>query len=309
MAAHGIMFHHFYDAVHPRGQGAISAGEFADMLEFLGRGRFLPAREWLRRAIEGSLGDDDLCLTFDDALRCQYDIALPVLERHGLTAFWFVYSSVFEGAAERLEVYRYFRTTRFATVDDFYASFDRAAQASPHAAEVRAALDDFVAARYLPGFPFYTDGDRRFRYLRDIVLGPERYAAIMDAMIAAAGLDVEPLAKLLWMDDECLRDLDARGHVVGLHSYTHPTRMAGLPPHRQREEYVRNHQHVLRVLGKPPRTVAHPTNSYSAATLGILRGLGIEMGFRANMAPAGRSALELPREDHANLLKTMRCRV
>ncbi len=45
-----------------------------------------------RRASEGSLGDNDLCWTpGHDGLRCQFDIAFPVLRDSGITAFWFVY--------------------------------------------------------------------------------------------------------------------------------------------------------------------------------------------------------------------------
>ena len=87
---HGVMFHHFFDARHPAGQGAISAGQLADLIAFLGRDRILPAAEWQRQAEAGTLAPDALCLTFDDNLRCQYDVALPVLRDEGLTAFWFV---------------------------------------------------------------------------------------------------------------------------------------------------------------------------------------------------------------------------
>ncbi len=128
MAAYGIMFNHFHDDRHPRGQGAISAAEFARMLDHIGRERILPAEEWMRRSIAGELGESDICLTFDDALRCQYDIAVPVLRELGLTAFWFFYASVFEGNVEPLEVYRHFRTTQFASMDAFYEQFSAAAE-------------------------------------------------------------------------------------------------------------------------------------------------------------------------------------
>src|SRR5581483_28390 len=114
------------------GQGAISADQFADLLTALGPDRILPADAWIERTTTGRLRDGDLCLTFDDALRCQYDIALPVLKQFGLTAFWFIYSSVFEGRIEPLEVFRYFRTVAFPEIGDFYRAFDAACAASEH---------------------------------------------------------------------------------------------------------------------------------------------------------------------------------
>ena len=83
---HGIMFHHFCGGVHPQGQGAITAEELADLIEFVGPRRILPAEVWLVRCAGGTLRDGDVCLTLDDNLRCQYDIALPVLQAGDLVA-------------------------------------------------------------------------------------------------------------------------------------------------------------------------------------------------------------------------------
>ncbi|MBN1490929.1 MAG: polysaccharide deacetylase family protein [Phycisphaerae bacterium] len=302
---HGVMFHHFCDARHPAGQGAISAEQFADMIAFLGRDRILPAAEWQHRAEADTLPPDALCLTFDDNLRCQYDVALPVLRDHSLTAFWFVCTSVLDGAIEPLEVYRAFRTVHFESVETFYADFFAAADRSEFAAELAEAIERFDPGNYLAEFPFYTDADRRFRFVRDRVLGPRRYNALMDRMIAERGLDVRDLAANLWMNDDCIRRLHADGHVIGLHSHTHPTRIEDLSPEEQEREYRLNAEALTKRLGDAPTTVSHPCNSYNAETLRILRDLGVRLGFRANMAPGYTSALEYPREDHANVLKEM----
>jgi len=127
MPSHGVMFHHFHDSLHPAGQGSISADELTRMIESIGPQRILPAREFLWRANRNQLPPDAICLTFDDNLHCQYDIARPVLDRFALTGFWFVYTSVLQGNVEPLEIYRHFRMTQFESVDAFYgAFFDRA---------------------------------------------------------------------------------------------------------------------------------------------------------------------------------------
>ena len=71
----------------------------------------------------------------------------------------------------------------------------------------------------------------------------------------------------------------------------------------QRYEYKSNHAHLTSLLGEPPAVVSHPCNSYNQTTLRILRSLGVKVGFRANMAIGFSSELELPREDHANLVR------
>lgn len=308
MPPHGIMFHHFHDDRHPAGQGSLSADDLADMIRFLGPKQILPAREWLIRALTDTLYDGKLCLTFDDNLRCQYDVAAPVLRNFGLTAFWFVPTSVMQGKLERLELYRLFRVKCFEQVDDFYEAFFRALATSKHAEPVERALRQFQPGTYLAEFPFYSEADRRFRYVRDEVLGPDRYNRIMDALIGSMGIELDELARELWMDSDCLRHLYADGHVIGLHTHTHPTRVAYLHPQMQFREYRDNYMFLMELLGEPPVAMSHPCNSYNAYTLGILWRLGIKLGFRANMTQRQHGALEFPREDHTNVFREMqRC--
>ncbi|MSO65788.1 MAG: polysaccharide deacetylase family protein [Alphaproteobacteria bacterium] len=305
MPAHALMFHHFHGGAHPKVQGAITADVLDRLIATLRKGSPLGATEWLDKATRGALEPDDVCLSFDDALRCQFDIALPVLEAHGLVAFWFVYTGVMEGDIQRLEIYRYFCNTAFPDMDAFYSAFDRALLAGPHADRALRELERFDAAAYLAEFPFYTPADRRFRFLRGDVLGPAHYEAVMDGMIAGAGLELTVLARDLWLTDDHLCDLADRGHVVGLHSHSHPTRIAALSAADQRREYGANHVHLRQALGRGPVVMADPSNSYNDETLGILRDLGVVAGFRASMAPVGGGALECPREDHTLALSRL----
>src|SRR5262245_4287525 len=132
MPAHGVMFHHFHDSIHPAGQGSISAEQLTGIIESIGPERIIPARDFLLCARNKALGQGAVCLTFDDNLRCQYDVARPVLDHYGLTAFWFVYTSVLQGNIEPLEVYRHFRMTQFASVDAFYEAFFDTLRQSEH---------------------------------------------------------------------------------------------------------------------------------------------------------------------------------
>lgn len=298
----GVMFHHFRDAGrHPAGQGAISADQLVSILDLLEDRHVLSAHEWLWRAERGRLRAQDRCLTFDDNLRCQFDVAGPVLAERGLTAFWFVSTRVLDGDIIPLEAYRYFRSTRFPDADSFYAAFDVMLAAEPDAAALDAAARA-QPADYLREFPFYSDADRRFRFVRDRVLGAVRYDAIMQRMIELGGASLAELARGLWMGAAELRALHEAGHVIGLHSHTHPTQMARLSRAQQAHEYSQNHARLQHLLGVPPVAMAHPCNSYNADTLDVLRALSVRVGFRANAELASYSALELPRLDHVLLL-------
>jgi peptidoglycan/xylan/chitin deacetylase (PgdA/CDA1 family) len=300
----GVMFHHFHDQTHAPGQGSISQDQLAKLIHHLGRDNILPAREWQKRALNDSLGANDICLTFDDSLRCQYDIALPVLKSLRIEAFWFVYTSVIEGEVENLEIYRLFRNTQFQSVDQFYRSFFSYLENSPEHAEVCEKLQTFQPRLYLREFSFYSDDDRKFRFVRDQILGSERYNQAMDQIIRQTAFDPDKAAQKLWMNATHLKELNDSGHVIGLHSHNHPTALNQLSVNRQIEEYQNNIRVLEKILGEVPSTMSHPCNSYSAQTLQVLKQLGVQLGFRSNMAPIeNRTPLEFPREDHINILK------
>jgi peptidoglycan/xylan/chitin deacetylase (PgdA/CDA1 family) len=271
----------------------------------MGRRNFLSPQQWIERALAGRLEARHRCITLDDALLCQIDVALPVFQAFGLTAFWFVYSAVFEGERERMELFRHFRTTRYPDIEDFYRAFFERLRLSEAGSEFAQRSLDFDPKRYLSNYSFYTDNDRRFRFARDVVLGQRRYFDIVDAMMREdSGYDIDAAAKLLWMTDDDIRALHADGHVIGLHSYSHPTALADLPVDEQERQYQENTRHLSSVLGARPETVSHPVNSYSAETLAILRRMEVKIGFRDNLnSPPDASLLEMPRDDHANILR------
>ena len=95
------MFHHFHDKNHVKGQGSISNLEFKSIIDFYCNNfNLLSAEIFLDKFILGKLNKDDICITFDDNLKCQYDIALPVLNDLKIKAFWFIYSSPLDGSFE-----------------------------------------------------------------------------------------------------------------------------------------------------------------------------------------------------------------
>lgn len=301
---HGLMFHHFHDERHPKVQGSLSSDLLESLLDYVGTERILSPAEWIARVEDATLDSQHLCLTFDDALLCQFDIALPVLERRGLRAFWFVYSSVFEGQWAKLEIYRLFRA-RFGAIDDFYELF------FSQVAEELAAVEERDIEALRRRFTFYSTNDIKFRLVRDKFLSKEQYEAKMDRLIVESGSTFEEISKNVWLTDSHLRYLADHGHEVGLHSYSHPLLLADLSPEDQRSEYCRNLAHIQKVCGRPPLSMAHPSNSYNDATVGILEELGIRCGFRANMSPDGKgkvlnpSPLEIAREDHSNVVRMM----
>ena len=86
---HGIMFHHFHDGKkHLKGQGSITKDEFYKILNFIGIKNILNADIFFEKSKNNKLKDNEVCITFDDSVKCQIDIALPVLEDLKIKSFF-----------------------------------------------------------------------------------------------------------------------------------------------------------------------------------------------------------------------------
>ena len=305
--AHGIMYHHFLDnQKHIVGQGSISAETFNDMLDFYGKDHnIIGAGEFLQKSEAGTLSPADVCLTFDDGLLCQYDVAYPVMKDRGLTAFWFIYTSPLDGVIEKIELYRHFRFSKFSDIEDFYSAFFNIVAANDP--EAMAAIHSFDPDQYLKEFPFYTPNDKRFRYMRDRVLGVSKYNMTMDKMLETYQYDIEKNSQILWLNADHIKNLRRQGHIIGLHSYSHPTVMSDKSYLEQSREYTTNKRQLESVLNEKITAVSYPCNSYNSDTLKCMRELGIRIGFRANMVDVQLEDIryEYPRQDHANIMKAM----
>ena len=227
------------------------------------------------------------------------------MKDRGLTAFWFIYTSPLDGVIERLEVYRHFRSLMFSDIEDFYAAFFNLAAARDSGA--MNAMQTFNPNEYLKEFPFYTPNDKRFRYMRDVGLGEKKYNIIMDEMLKTYHYDLEKNAQVLWLSADNIKDLRQQGHIIGLHSYSHPTVMIKKNYLEQLNEYTTNKRQLENVIKEEIAAVSYPCNSYNADTLKCMRELGMRIGFRANMADVclEESRYEYPRNDHANIIKAM----
>ena len=311
---HGIMFHHFHDnGLHTQGQGSIDKDDFYKMINFIGRNNILDADVFYEKFKNNNLKDNEVCLTFDDAIKCQFDIALPVLEDLKIKSFFFVYTSIFQDKPDNLEFFRYFRMNYFKNVDEFYDSFYKV-------------LDKDLKSFFEKNsntikenkikFPFNTISDLKFRLVRDNFLTKNQYEEIMFLMFKEKQFNHIDFSKKLFFQKSDLQILDNLGHQVGLHSHNHPTMLEKLSYDEQKNEYENCLSSVSDILNKPKneiKSMSHPCGSYNTDTLEILKELGVELGFKDVMTiepkkgikKVNNSFLEIARQDHANIFRRM----
>ncbi len=99
------MFHHFHDNdLHKKGQGSISQEQFCKLLEFIGVKNIVNSDIFIQKFFNNMLSKKSICLTFDDAIKSQIDIALPILKQFKIKAFFFINTSIFTEKPDKLEV-------------------------------------------------------------------------------------------------------------------------------------------------------------------------------------------------------------
>ena len=311
---HGIMFHHFYDdGIHTKGQGSINKDDFYKMINFIGRKNILDADVFYEKYKNNTLKNNEVCLTFDDAIKCQIDIALPVLEELKIKSLFFVHTSIFEGKPDNLEIFRYFRLNYFNSVNKFYDEFYKVLDIDLKSFfEINKKKIDIMKKKY----NFYSYEDIKFRLVRDIFLSRDDYEKNMILMLNEFKVDVENLKLKLFFDEKDLIKLDGLGHIIGLHSHNHPTKIENLSYSEQKEEYSTNLNILIKILKKSSNYIkfsSHPCGSYNKNSLKVLKELGIDIAFKDSMTidyemgmnSINNSSLEIARQNHAEILKMM----
>tara|TARA_B100000029_G_scaffold423883_1_gene431315 strand:- start:95 stop:1027 length:933 start_codon:yes stop_codon:yes gene_type:complete len=308
------MFHHFHDGgIHKKSQGSIDKDDFYKMINFIGKNNILDAEIFFEKLKNKKLKETEVCITFDDALKCQIDIALPVLEELKIKSFFFVYTSVFEQKPDNLEIFRYFRVNYFKNINEFYKSFYKVLDK-----DLKIFFDennDKISSAK-DKFPFYSIEDIKFRLVRDNFLNKTKYEEIMFLMIKEKNLNYKEIYKKLFFQKDDLKKLDNLGHLVGLHSHSHPTLLEKLNYDEQKHEYEKCLSSISNILDKPKNEIkymSHPCGSYNNDTLEILKELGVELGFKQimtietekGMKKLNNSYLEIARQDHALIYKSM----
>ena len=305
--AHGIMFHHFHSSNIPKNQGSISEKTFEYIIDYLIKNfNLLDAEIFNEKASNNALEKKDICLTFDDALLCQYDIALPILEKKGIQAYFFIYTSIFSNKPDNLEIFSFFRNNYYNNIDEFYENFFTFFNIN-HPKLYEESFKFVKSSGYLSNFKFYSVNDRLFRYLRDNILTKDLYENYMFKLMLEKNAKIKDIAPKLWINKEQLLNIKNKNHIIGLHSHNHPTVIHKLSYKQQQKEYDENYEYLLKNLSYKPSSVSHPCGNYNKITLDILNNKGITVGFRSNMHKLNNiTRLEIPREDHMNILKEIK---
>ena len=202
---------------------------------------------------EASLSERACAVTFDDGLRCQAELAVPVLEELGVPATFFVPGKpIAEGRALHVHKVHAIRER----VDDAELLELMGAEDVP---------EDVASEHYR----YDTPEAARVKYLLNMALSAEERERVVGAAFAELFPDETAFAAELYMSRDQIRALTSS---VGAHSYAHEP-LALLSPDELDADLERCTTLLEKITGARPRAFSYPHGTPSTVDVATARRL------------------------------------
>jgi peptidoglycan/xylan/chitin deacetylase (PgdA/CDA1 family) len=273
-----LIFHRVLVAPDPIFPDEIDAARFDAILALVRRSFEVLT---LGRAVElcqqGALPPRALAITFDDGYADNAEIALPILQRHGLAATFFVATGFLDGGRMFNDsVIECVRAARGDVVDLGEYGLGRRTLATP--AERRAVIQEL-----LPKVKYLSLAERE---------------TFIERLVARCGHPALP--RDLMMRSAQVQELHRAGMEIGGHTVRHPI-LRVLPDAEARGEIAQGRDRLESLIDAPVRVFAYPNGKpmqdYDARHVAMVRELGFAGAVSTAPGVAGSEAdrFQLPR--------------
>jgi peptidoglycan/xylan/chitin deacetylase (PgdA/CDA1 family) len=271
-----LIYHRVLPQPDPLFPGELDAERFDQHLRFLKQSfTVISLGEAVHGLRHGSLPPRAACITFDDGYADNAEIALPILQRHGLAATFFVATGFLNGG--RMWNDTVIELVRNAPGDIDLSPLGLGQFSLAGMASRRGAIDALLdALKYLP---------------------LEARQEQVDAMCALLGAN--PRNDLM-MTSEQLRQLHRAGMEIGGHTVNHPI-VARLDRAAARAEIADGKAALEQIVGDRVKLFAYPNGKpgqdYLAEHVAIVKDLGFEAAVCTAWGAAARGSdlFQLPR--------------
>jgi peptidoglycan/xylan/chitin deacetylase (PgdA/CDA1 family) len=275
-----LIFHRVLLEPDPLLPGEMHAQRFDRVCRWLAQWlQVLPLEEAVKRLRDGSLPARAAAITFDDGYADNHDVALPILQRHGLPATFFIATGFLDGGRMWNDtVIESLRLARSDTLD--------------------------LRAIRLPGLTSIDVGSLGARQAAvDRLLGAIKYLAPAQRDAAVTGVATAAAVELpreLMLTSEQVRRLAEAGMGIGAHTVSHPI-LAALPPDAALDEVAGSKQTLEVLLQRPVPLFAYPNGKphqdYSQQTLEVVRACGFSAALSTawGAATSAGDLFQLPR--------------
>jgi peptidoglycan/xylan/chitin deacetylase (PgdA/CDA1 family) len=273
-----LMYHRVLPQPDPVNTWDVTAEEFdTQMAELTAHFAPLPLAEAVERLAHDDLPAGAVCVTFDDGYADNLTVALPILQRRGVPATFFIATAYLNGG----------RMWNDTVVE-----------------AVRVARGDALDLRAI-GLGTMTLGDaasRRATIERILEAIKHRPTPAREAAVQHVFEQVgEPLPDDLMLTDAQLVALRRSGMAIGAHTARHPI-LANLSADAAREEIVSCRDRLVELLREPVTLFAYPNGKprqdYGYEHVQMVRSAGFiaAVSTAGGVAAPGADPLQLPRQ-------------
>lgn len=265
-----------YPGIHP-----ISHADFAAQVNDLRQRYHMAAPGEAERFLlgEASLPGPSVLLTFDDGMVDQGEAAQRVLDPLGIRAVFFVPSRpLVEKRA--LAVHKVHWLRAHTPPQRFAEEFEAALPAEWRAGNADAAERADAARRY----PYDAPADALLKARMNGTLPNDVVDAATAVMLRARDLTDAAFCKQLYLGEDDLRAMAARGHCIGAHGHSHAA-FSRLGPALDADLRA-NVACLTRVIGAAPTWVSYPYGrqwAIPADAAGLCRRHGFRVGVTLNL--------------------------
>lgn len=272
-----LIFHRVLPVPDTLFPGEVDARRFDELLGWLRAWlNVLPLDEAVRHLKAGSLPPRAAAITFDDGYADNRTVALPLLQKHKLSATFFIATGFLDGGRMWNDsIIESVRGTPLSHLGCSTAGIAPLAVATLD--EKRAALSTLIP---------------KIKHLSV----PQRAEAVREIVEAAA----VRLPDDLMMTSDQVRELRTAGMVVGAHTASHPI-LASLDREGARAEIAASKEALDAILGEKTSIFAYPNGKldtdYRREHVDMVSALGFEAAVATNWGAASRGCdpFQLPR--------------
>jgi peptidoglycan/xylan/chitin deacetylase (PgdA/CDA1 family) len=272
-----LIFHRVVPYADPLFPGLPDAARFGAMLGWLKDWfNVLPLSQAVQHLVQGTLPERAAAITFDDGYADNREVALPLLQHHGVTATFFIATGFLDGGRMWNDtVIEAIRHCQHTMLDLTALGLGRHPLAGSR--DRRAAIDACIAQ------------------LKYRATGPRN--AVAQQIAEIAGVD---LPSTLMMSSDEVRNLHRTGMQIGAHTVTHPI-LTKLTPDEARREIQDSRMHLENLLGERVGLFAYPNgklgDDYGEYHADLVREMGFDAAVSTDRGVADSSSdiMRLPR--------------
>ena len=260
-----IMAHYFHDdKKFQKISGSVSKSKFAQIVKKNKNKNFI--------------------YTFDDCLKSQFYIAMPILNRFNQKGIFFMNTFQLENKFNYHEISKFFIKNYYKSIENFSKDF-------------LSYLDtNFIfkkneIKKIKTKSPFYNASEIKIRIVRSKNIS--LYNKILKKMFLLKKFNYKKFQKNIYMNKREIITLSKK-HLIGLHTHSHPFNFEQLNKKKQFYEINKNKKILEKLIKNKIYLISYPVGRYNQNTLKILKYLKIFYGFKNNSL-FETSSLKIPR--------------